>query len=460
MKFTLGEYLRSIQKKSVAVVGIGISNTPLIRRLLTAGIAVTACDKKERDALGGLAAELEAMGAKLSLGQGYLENLNCDIIFRSPGIRPDIAPFQEAIAQGSRLTSEMEVFFQVCPSKIIAVTGSDGKTTTTTLISELLKNAGYRVHVGGNIGNPLLVETEEMQPEDMVVLELSSFQLMTLDSSPQIAVVTNLSPNHLDIHTDMAEYRGAKENIFLHQGPEDLAIFNADNEETLAYAQKAKGKKTLFSRSPLEEGVYVKDGVIYVSREGKTEPVLETTDILIPGQHNVENYLAAIAATWGLVPREVIVQTAKTFPGVEHRIELIRTLNDVRYYNDSIASSPTRTIAGLRSFQQKVILMAGGYDKKIPFAEMGEEICRRVKTVVLTGATAPQIQEAILSAEAYREARPEIIMVPDFKEAALAAHRAAKPGDVVILSPACASFDHFENFAQRGRTFKEIIREL
>lgn len=461
MSRTLKEYLSDLTGKRVAVVGIGISNTPLIRRLLEAGISVTACDKKEAADLGTLAEELRALGANLQLGNAYLDNLDHDLIFRSPGIRPDIPAFLSAQEKGSRITSEMEVFFEVCPCRIIAVTGSDGKTTTTTLISEMLKNAGYTVHIGGNIGKPLLAEVETMQDSDIVVLELSSFQLMTLKHSPHIAVMTNVSPNHLDVHSSMEEYREAKEAIFRYQSTTDIAIFNHDNDETLALSHKAVGKTLFFSRrEQLKRGVFLQDGHICIADETGTRSLFEPSAILIPGEHNVENYLAAIAAVKDLVPTEVMEQTARSFPGVAHRIELVRTLGDIRYYNDSIASSPTRTIAGLHSFPEKVILIAGGYDKKIPFDQLGEEICRHVKTVVLNGHTAEKIRDAILAAAAHGASAPEILMAENFHEAVLTAHREAKVGDVVLMSPACASFDQFQNFATRGNTFKELIQSL
>lgn len=461
MAFTLQDYLTSLKGKRVAVIGIGVSNTPLLKTLLAAGISVTACDKNKREAFGPLADELESLGAELHLGESYLDGLDQDVIFRSPGIRPDIPPFLAAIEKGSVLTSEMEVFFQVCPCKIIAVTGSDGKTTTTTLISEMLKGAGYTVHLGGNIGKPLLSEAGEMDAGDIAVLELSSFQLMTLQASPDIAVFTNLSPNHLDIHKSMEEYTLAKENIFTHQGRNGIAIFNRDNALTQEMSRRAPGKTLLFSRrGPVEDGVFVEDGTIVVAENGKQRRLFSTDRILIPGEHNVENYLAAIAAVQGLVPDEVILHTAETFPGVEHRIELVRSLKGVRYYNDSIASSPTRTIAGLRSFRQKVILIAGGYDKKIPFDALGPEVQEHVKVLVLTGHTAEKIRQAVVSSPGYQEGRPEIVMEDDFRQAVLAARDRAQEGDIVILSPACASFDHFKNFAQRGEIFKEIVRGL
>lgn len=461
MRQTLKDYLASIRHKRVAVVGIGVSNTPLIHLLREAGISVTACDKKEEAQLGPLAVQLREQGVGLCLGETYLDQLDHDLIFRSPGIRPDIPQFSAAIARGSQITSEMEVFFAVCPCRILAVTGSDGKTTTTTLIAEMLKRAGHTVHVGGNIGKPLLAEVAGMQESDYAVLELSSFQLMTLQQSPSVAVLTNLSPNHLDVHSSMEEYREAKTAIYRFQGPEDLAIFNRDNDESFALSGQAPGKCLLFSRNhPLERGVFLRDGLICLSDDTGVHTLFPRSAILIPGAHNVENYLAAIAAVHGLVPPAVMEQTARCFPGVAHRIELVRELAGVRYYNDSIASSPTRTIAGLRSFTEKVILIAGGYDKKIPFAELGEEICQHVKTVVLNGHTANQIRDAIVNAAAYESGKPEILMAENFDAAVKQAHERAVSGDVVLLSPACASFDQFPNFAARGDAFRDMIRAL
>lgn len=454
---TVSEYMTSLKHKRVAVIGIGVSNTPLIRMLLRAGIDVTACDKSGRENLGPIADELESLGARLQLGEGYLEELDQDVIFRTPGLRPDVPALEAARARGAEITSEMEVFFRVCPCKTIAVTGSDGKTTTTTIISELLKASGYHVYVGGNIGKPLLPDAAGMEPGDVAVLELSSFQLMTMTQSPDIAVVTNVSPNHLDVHKSMSEYIAAKENVFRYQSADGLAVFNYDNEITRAFAETHAGRHVFFSRQEdLDQGVCLRGGVICV--DGRE--VLPAKDILIPGTHNVENYMAAIAAVQGMVSDEVIRKVAQTFGGVEHRIELVRTLNGVRYYNDSIASSPTRTIAGLRSFNQKVILIAGGYDKKIPFDELGPEIIEHVKLLVLTGATAPKIRAAVENAPEYRADQPQIMEFGDFERAVLAAHQAAQSGDVVILSPACASFDKFKNFMVRGEAFKKIIYGL
>jgi len=457
----LKAYLQSIQDKTVAVIGIGVSNTPLIELLLQAGIQVTACDKKQRSEFADLADRLEAKGAVLQLGEDYLEGLTQDIIFRTPGMRPDVPQLLQAKERGSIITSEMEVFFDVCPCFTIAVTGSDGKTTTTTLISELLKKAGKTVYLGGNIGNPLLCQAGEMEKDAVAVLELSSFQLMTMQQSPDIAVITNLAPNHLDVHKDMAEYVDAKKNIYLHQNGEGILVLNRDNELTCSLQPEAKGSLRLFSRQEkVENGVFQRGEEIILCRGGKEELLMTVSDIRIPGVHNVENYMAAIAAVCDLVDREEVQAVARSFGGVAHRIELVREKDGVRYYNDSIASSPSRTMAGLRAFEEKVILIAGGKDKGISYDELGPEIVRYVKALYLTGPTAEKIRAAVENCPDYDAAALPICQMEDFKQTVLAASAAAKPGDVVILSPASTSFDRFKNFVERGNTFKEIISQL
>lgn len=455
---TLQEYIASLRGKTVAVIGIGVSNTPLLRLLLREGIAVTACDRSDRAKLGALAEELEAAGAVLQLGDGYLQGLDQDVIFRTPGLRPDVPELEAARARGSVITSEMEVFFQVCPCPIIAVTGSDGKTTTTTIIAELLRAAGHTVHVGGNIGHPLLAEAGSIRPTDWAVLELSSFQLMTMTRSPHIAVLTNLAPNHLDVHKSMEEYVWAKENIFRHQQPGDIAVFNLDNAITRELSAHAPGRALYFSRqAEPENGVFLRGDAVISRRDGHERQIMTTEDIRLPGVHNVENYMAAIAAVDGLVPDETIRTFARAFNGVEHRIELVRTWRGVRFYNDSIASSPSRTIAGLRSFKEKVILIAGGYDKHIPFDVLGPEVVEHVKLLILCGATADKIRAAVEQAPGYRPGHPEILDVTPFQRAVETARDRAVPGDVVTLSPACAAFDQFKNFMERGKTFKAIV---
>ena len=458
---TIQEYLSELSGRRVTVIGMGVSNIPLIKLLLRAGVKVTVRDRSPRERLAEQAQELESLGAKLILGEEYLQNLDGSIIFRTPGLSPNTPELLEAAQRGISLSSEMEVFFQTCPSHLIGVTGSDGKTTTTTIIAELLKEAGQNVYVGGNIGKPLLADVPDMVEEDYAVLELSSFQLMTMEQSPQIAVVTNVSPNHLDYHHTMEEYVRAKKNIFLHQGRGDRLVLNYDNPGTRAMEAEAVCPVTWFSRKErLEEGVYLRDGAIWLTNEQGSREVLPLELIQLPGDHNIENYMAAIAAVDGIVPDKCVRAVAQRFQGVEHRIEFVRELDGVRWYNDSIGTSPSRTTACLESFPQKVILIAGGYDKGVPFTQLGIEIVDRVKTLVLTGDTAPAIRQAVEEAPGYGPHTPDIFMAGDLAGAVKEARAAAEPGDIVILSPACAAFDRFKNFMERGQVFKQLVKEL
>ena len=444
-------YFHSLKDKKIAVLGLGVSNRPLVRLLLEYGCHVTGCDRTPREQLDAEVLELEQLGCELRVGDGYLENVSADVVFRTPGMHPANPAICALRSHGAEVTSEMEVFFEVCPCRIIAVTGSDGKTTTTTLISEFLKAEGKTVWLGGNIGTPLLPLCRQMKAEDLAVVELSSFQLMDMRRSAHVAVVTNLAPNHLDVHKDMEEYTEAKKNIFRFQDTAHRLILNADNGITAAF--RGNGTTEFFSRQGKPARVRAENGSIY--RDG--QEVLKTEEILLPGVHNVENYMAAILAVDGLVSDETIRHVARTFGGVEHRIELVRIKDGVRFYNDSIASSPSRTIAGLRSFPEKVILIAGGYDKNIPYDELGPEICRHVKLLVLGGATGPKIRQAV---ENCGGDQPRIIDCADFTAAVSAAAAAAQPGDVVLMSPASAAFDQFKNFMVRGQYFKKIVMEL
>ena len=459
---TINEYLESLRGKSVAVIGMGVSNTPLIRMLLRSNVKVTVCDRSLREKVEAQANELESLGAKLTLGPDYLSKIHkFDIIFRTPGLSPNSPELLKAAENGCIITSEMELFFELCPCRIIGVTGSDGKTTTTTLISEFLKEAGYNVYVGGNIGKPLLPDVGGMTPDDIVVVELSSFQLMSMKQSPNVSVFTNLSPNHLDYHHTMEEYTAAKLNIFTHQREGDRAVFNYDNQITRELSQTAPAGMMLFSRrEKLEDGVYLRDEHIWLNNEMGNREVLALSDIRIPGVHNIENYMAAIAAVDGLVPDKCVRAVAQRFTGVEHRIELVRELNGVRYYNDSIGTSPTRTMACLASFDQKLILIAGGYDKGVPFTQLGVEMTKKVKALVLCGATAHAIRNAVEEAPDFAQCGIQIIECDTLAASVNAARGVAEQGDVVVLSPACAAFDQFMNFMERGKVFKQLVNEL
>ncbi|MBC7765368.1 MAG: UDP-N-acetylmuramoyl-L-alanine--D-glutamate ligase [Hyphomonadaceae bacterium] len=462
-------FQNEIRGKRVAVIGVGVSNTPLIRLLVNYGAIVTACDKKDAQALGQTYSEFEALGITFQLGENYLENLDHAYIFKTPGMRHDTPELVAAQARGSIITSEMEVFLDLCPAQVIAVSGSDGKTTTTSLIYTMLKTEGYTCWLGGNIGNPLLGEIELIQPIHKVILELSSFQLQTIKKSADIAVITNVTPNHLDWHTNMAEYVDAKRSLFAHQSSMGKLVVNADNEITRNYGNEALGNVVFFSKNAGTShfhfneknpyGLALQNDRIVLGSQDKIVDVLDTQDIFIPGAHNVENYMAAIAAVWGMVQPETIVEVAKTFQGVEHRIEFVREIDGVRFFNDSIASSPTRSIAGLNSFNSKVILIAGGYDKHIPFDDYGKVIVEKVKKLVLIGKTTEDIERAVLGAAGHVQA-PPIIKCISLDDAVQQAYKESEAGDIITLSPACASFDMFDNFEVRGNKFKEIVNAL
>ena len=456
-------FLEGLKGKTIALCGIGGSNLPLIRLFGKYGARMLACDKRKREALGENAVLAEEAGAELHLGETYLKDLHADILFRTPGMRYYMDELTAARESGTAVTSEMEVFFDLCPCKTIAVTGSDGKTTTTTIIAEMLKAQGYTVHLGGNIGRPLLPDIEQIQPEDIAVVELSSFQLISMRRSPDIAVVTNLAPNHLDIHKDMQEYIDAKKNIVLHQNAFGKAVLNLDNDIANSFKAETRGQVGQFSRQQkVHNGAYLsEDGQIIMSDYGKETVIMAAKDIKIPGVHNIENYLAAITAVWGLVSIETIRQVATTFNGVEHRAELVRELDGVKYYNDAIGTSPTRTIKGTLSlYDRKIILIAGGYDKHLSYDEMGAVVPDKVKVLILFGATADKIEAATKAAPAYHDGNPLILRVQNMEEAVQAARSHAVSGDIVSMSPASASFDMYKNFAEKGLHFKRLVNEL
>lgn len=442
----LKEYIDSIKNYKIGVIGIGVSNEPLIRLLCSEGCSVTALDKRTFQQLGNKAVELINLGAKLKLGNEYLDNLDYDIIFRSPSLMPYEPHLIKARENGCIITSEMEVFLALNKCKTIAVTGSDGKTTTTTIISELLKSSGYNVHVGGNIGNPLLCELPFFREDDIVVLELSSFQLHSMHCSPDIAIITNISVNHLDIHKDFEDYVNAKKQIYINQKPGSELVLNADDD----ILRKLPG--TLFFSTEHEtNGCYLKGSTIY--RCGNH--LMDISDILLPGFHNVKNYLAAFTATIGLADDDICKDVALTFKGVEHRLEFVKTVNGISFINDSIGTSPNRTIAGLQAMKDKPIIILGGHDKGIPFDDLANAVVKYAKKAVVTGETREKIAASL---NCYPEF--EYLVIDDFDSAVIAAYNVAEKGDIVLFSPACSSFDNFKNFEERGKKFKQIVMEL
>ena len=461
----LEEFKAYIKGKSVAIMGMGVSNTPLIRYLMDLDAQITVFDRKTEEELDrSLIEEYAIQGINFSLGEHYLDNLvDFDMIFRSPSMRPDTPELLNEIERGAILTSEIEKLIELCPSKVIGVTGSDGKTTTTTLIYKMLEVAKHHCYLGGNIGIPLFSKIDEMTPEDIVVLELSSFQLMTLKKSPNISIITNISPNHLDIHKTYEEYIDAKKNIFRFQDDTGIVILNEDNEITKTFVNEAKGEVRLFSvKEKVNNGAYLENNTIKMTTEEGTVDVIHTEDILLLGMHNMENICTAISAVKDFVTVEDIVQVLTTFKGVEHRNEFVANVNGVKWYNDSIGSSPTRTIAGLVSFKDKVILIAGGYDKHLDYTNLGTYIVDHVKTLILLGQTKEKIKNATLS-ELEKRGNSTVLPIKEcssLEEAVEEAKNAAKEGDIVFFSPASASFDMFKNFEERGNKFKEIVLNL
>ena len=462
MKQTVTEFFSFIKGKRIALIGMGRSHMPLIPLFTKYGAQVIACDRRDEAALGDIAKKAKEDGAVLSLGESYLDNLDVDIALRTPGMRFYCDELNALRKKGVVISSEMEIFFDICPCRIFAVTGSDGKTTTTTVIAEMLKKQGYHVFLGGNIGRPLLPEIESIRADDVAVVELSSFQLISMRQSPDVAVVTNLQPNHLDIHKDMQEYIDSKKNIILFQNENSRAVLNLDNDITRSFADAVRGECLFFSRrEKVENGCYLDGDTIVFSEGGKTTDVLKISDIRIPGMHNVENYMTAVCAVWGTVSVTNITAVARTFSGVEHRAEFVRELDGVKYYNDSIASSPTRTASGTLSlYDFKIILIAGGYDKHLDYTELGDIIARKVKVLILLGATSEKIETAVRNSKHYAENNPVIIRVGSMDEAVNAARENAGSGDIVSMSPASASFDLYKDFDERGKHFKSLVNAL
>ena len=463
MRFNAKNFFSSMAGKKIDVIGFGVSNSDLVFKLCQNNAIVKLHDKRTTDKFSPEQLEkLKEHNVKLSLGESYLNDLDGEIIFRTPGMSfttPDLAAARK---RGQVVTSELELFLQLCPCKVYGITGSDGKTTTSSLIADMLKNSGKRVHLGGNIGKALLPILDKVEENDVCVIELSSFQLLSMRCSPDVAVVTNISPNHLDVHKTMEEYVGAKKNIILHQNGFDKAVLSADNEGAFEFGSDVRGKLAHFSRKKaVSNGAWLdeKDNICY-TENGVTSKLFSRFEIKLPGLHNVENMLAAISAVWGDVSVENIAKTAREFSGVEHRIEFVREIGGVRWYNDSIATSPTRMIAGLYSFEKKLIVIAGGYDKQIPFEPMVKPAIEKIKLLILTGPTAQKIEAAIKADSGFEQSGMEIIHAGSIDEAVKSAHEKAKSGDIVTLSPACASFDAFSNFEQRGIYFKKLVNEL
>ena len=472
----LKEYING---RSCTVLGLGVSNLPLVENLREWNFDVSVMDKKDVNELGEQALRLKAFGVDFSVADGDFNGIDGDVIFRSPGIRPDKKGIAEAVEKGAELTSEMELFLKLTPALTFGITGSDGKTTTTTLtgrfLEEQMRETQGKVYVGGNIGTPLLCKCGSMTEADRAVVELSSFQLMTVSASPRFAAITNVSPNHLDWHTGMDEYISAKKNI-VGESTQRL-VTNADCIATVKIASECNGVElVLFSSTKTASGVFelcpkcstaitLSEGYITVTDKTGSRPALAVSDIQVLGRHNIENFMTAIGLTLGQVEESVYSKVATEFLGVEHRLEFVRELSGVRYYNSSIDSSPTRTAAALSALWDKsLVIICGGYDKNLDYAPLGEAICTHggIRTVVLTGATGEKIGKAVREyAETHNLAGGvDTVYVKDFYDAVITAKQKAKEGECVVLTPASASFDAFKNFDERGKTFKRIVLDF
>lgn len=459
----LEEFNEFLKNRKIAVIGLGVSNLPLLDYLYEKNAKVTVFDKRTIDEIPKETMDkITKYSFEFSLGQYYLEKLKgFELIFRSPSCLPTIPELVEAEKNGAIITSEIELVLKMTPSKVIGVTGSDGKTTTTTLIYEILKHAGYNCFVGGNIGKPLFTRIKEMSPEDIIILELSSFQLMGMEVSPDISVITNISPNHLNIHKDYEEYIEAKKNIFKYQNEQGILIINYDNEITKTFNKEAKGKVIYFSsKTKLEDGFIVDNNIIKESEAGIRKHILNVKDIKLRGVHNFENICAALAATKTLVDSDVAYEAIKDFQGVEHRLELVREIDGVKWYNDSVSSSPTRTIAGLNSYSEEIVLIAGGYDKNLDYTPIAKPIVEKVKTLILIGQTSGKIYEAVKTELEKQNKNLNIYMCDSLEDSVSKAKKYAKPGQIVLFSPASASFDMFKDFADRGEKFKNLVNKI
>lgn len=459
----LDEFENYIRGKRVAIIGLGVSNIPLIDYFHNLGASVAFFDKRPVEKLDKEAVQkIHNYNFDLYLGENNLENLKgFSIIFRSPSCRPDTPEIVDEVRKGTVLTSEIEMLMQTCPATIIGITGSDGKTTTTSLIYEIIKQSGKKCYLGGNIGLPLFTKVREMTPEDVVVLELSSFQLMDMQISPHIAVITNISPNHLDIHKSYEEYIDAKKNIFKSQNENDILVINYDNEITKEFKNEANGKVIYFSRkSKLDDGIIYDDEKIKKCKDKVRRHILNVKDIHLRGVHNYENVCAAIAATASLVEPEIQAKAIQNFKGVAHRLEFVREIDGVKWYNDSIGTSPTRTIAGLNSFDEKIVLIAGGYDKHLDYTPIAKPIVENVSKLILMGATAEKIEKVVRDElEAQGKDMP-IYHCSSLNEVVNKAKEIATSDEIVLFSPASASFDLFKNFEERGNLFKELVNNL
>lgn len=459
----LEEFNRFLKNKKVAIIGLGVSNMPLLDYMYHKKANVTIFVEDDENKIDkNILSTVNTYKCRTSFGKDALSKLkDFDIIFRSPSCLPTRKELMEEKQRGAIVTTEIEMLMKLAPCKIIGITGSDGKTTTTSLVYSILKKAGYNTYLGGNIGLPIFTKLDEITPEDIIVLELSSFQLMGMEQSPNIGVITNITPNHLNIHKDYQEYIDAKKNIFKYQKENDIVVLNYDNEITRKCIREANSKVVLFSgKEKLENGFIVDNNTIKQCEDGVRKHILDTSEVLLRGEHNYENIATALAVTKSLVDIDIAIQAVKEFKAVEHRLEFVKEINGSKWYNDSVSSSPTRTIAGLNSFNEDIVLIAGGYDKNLDYTPIAKPILAKVKTLILLGQTSGKIFEAVKREEEKEGKNIDIHMCETLEETVNLAKKLSKPGEVVLFSPASASFDLFKNFADRGEKFKKLVNQL
>lgn len=459
----LEEFNKYLRGRKVAIIGLGISNIPLIDYMYNIGAKVTVFDNRNIDEIPNeIIDKITNYSMEFSFGTNSLSKLTeFDIIFRSPSCLPTVPELVKESERGAIITSEIEMVMKMVPCKIIGVTGSEGKTTTTTLIDRILRAGGYNCFLGGNIGTPLFDKISQITPEDIVVLELSSFQLMDMDVSPDIAAITNITPNHLNIHSSYEEYIEAKKNIFKNQDKNGILILNYDNDITRKFKNEAEGKVIYFSsKNKLDDGFIVDDGIIKECEDKLRKHVVNTNKLKIRGNHNYENICTALAATKTLVDLNTAVQSICDFVSVEHRLEFVREINGVKWYNDSASSSPTRTIAGINAFDEQITLIAGGYDKNLDYTPIAVPIVEKVRNLILIGQTSEKIFNAVKE-ESEKQNKPvPVYLCEKLDQAVAIAHKLAKNGEVVLFSPASASFDMFKNAYERGKIFKTYVNEI
>ena len=459
----LEEFENYINSKKVAIIGLGVSNIPLIDYMHEKNATVTIFDDREKEEISDeIIEKLNNYGFEINCGKDNLKRLNeFDIIFRSPSCLPSRQELVEESKRGAIVTTEIEMLMKMCPCKVIGVTGTEGKTTTSSIIAEIVKKAGFNCYLGGNIGTPLFTKLPEISEKDIIILEMSSFQLMGMEISPDISLVTNIYPDHLNIHSSYEEYQEAKKSIFRHQNSDGIVVLNSDNEITKSFAKEANGKVIFFSsKQKLENGYFydTTDGNIKYCENGKETCIINKSQIKLRGIHNYENICAALAVTSSITDVATQVKAISEFIGVEHRLEFVREIKGVKYYNDSIGTSPASTIAGLNAFDENIVLLAGGADKGLDYKEIGKKIAEKVGTLILCGPTSGKIEEATKSA--LNGKNINILKVTNMEEAVNFAKQNAKPGDIVLLSPASTSFDLYRNFAERGNVFKELVNKI